>query len=151
MRVSNFRTSFGDRNNQSTIIRHRRIERDQLPIQWLKGTGNASDAIDILVEAAKKGGLFSNTTHDWKAKELSASNNMYEQKIKDLEINLEETQLELSRVRSQLQTEKALPLDMSNLHHDHDCLSDGFKAAEILKEALTLKPNAGGAIKEKIR
>jgi uncharacterized coiled-coil protein SlyX len=74
---------------------------------------------------------------------------VHEQTIEDLKRNLEETYLELSKVRSQLQTEKALHLNMSNLHHD--CLSDGFKAANILKEALLLKPNAGGAIKKKIR
>lgn len=32
-----------------------------------------------------------------------------------------------------------------------EAVSDGFKAAKILHEALTLKPNAGGKIKEKIR
>jgi predicted RNase H-like nuclease (RuvC/YqgF family) len=69
-------------------------------VQWLKGTGNASDAIDVLVEAAKDKGLFSNNTHDREAQ--AASNDVYEQNIKDLEVSLEETQLELSKLRSQL-------------------------------------------------
>jgi predicted RNase H-like nuclease (RuvC/YqgF family) len=69
-------------------------------VQWLKGTGNASDAIDVLVEAAKDKGLLSNNTHD---REIEAvSNDVYEGKIKDLEVSLEETQLELSKLRSQL-------------------------------------------------
>lgn len=69
-------------------------------VQWLKGTGNASDAIDVLVEAAKDKGLFSNNTHDGEAQ--AVSNDVYERNIKDLEVNLEETQLELSKLRSQL-------------------------------------------------
>jgi predicted RNase H-like nuclease (RuvC/YqgF family) len=69
-------------------------------VQWLKGTGNASDAIDVLVEAAKDKGLFSNNTHDGEAQ--AVSNDVYEGKIKDLEVSLEETQLELSKLRSQL-------------------------------------------------
>jgi DNA-binding transcriptional regulator GbsR (MarR family) len=59
-------------------------------VQWLKNTGNASDAIDKLVEAARKSELLSNTDH--------------QQKVKDLERDLEETYLELSRVRLELQT-----------------------------------------------
>jgi outer membrane protein TolC len=58
-------------------------------VQWLKDTGNASDAIDKLVEAARKGELLSNTD--------------YQQKIRDLELNLEETYFELSKVRSDLE------------------------------------------------
>lgn len=75
--------------------------------------------------------------------------NVHEQTIEDLKRNLEETYLELSKVRSQLQTEQKLHLNMSDLHHD--CLSNGFKAAEILKEALPLKAGNGGAIKLKIK
>ncbi len=69
-------------------------------VQWLKGTGNASDTIDVLVEAAKNKGLLSNNTHDRGIE--ATSNDVYEQKIKDLELTLEETYLELSKVRSQL-------------------------------------------------
>ncbi len=69
-------------------------------VQWLKGTGNASDAIDVLVEAAKSKGLLSNNTHDGETEVVS--NDVYEQNIKDLEVSLEETQLELSKLRSQL-------------------------------------------------
>jgi predicted RNase H-like nuclease (RuvC/YqgF family) len=69
-------------------------------VQWLKGTGNASDAIDVLVEAAKSKGLFSNNTHDREPEVVS--NDVYERNVKDLEISLEETQLELSKLRSQL-------------------------------------------------
>lgn len=69
-------------------------------VQWLKGTGNASDAIDVLVEAAKSKGLLSNNTHQ--SEPQIVSNDVYERNIKDLEISLEETQLELSKLRSQL-------------------------------------------------
>jgi predicted RNase H-like nuclease (RuvC/YqgF family) len=69
-------------------------------VQWLKGTGNASDAIDVLVEAAKSKGLLSNNTHDREPEVVS--NDVYERNTKDLEISLEETQLELSKLRSQL-------------------------------------------------
>lgn len=69
-------------------------------VQWLKGRGNASDAIDVLVEAAKSKGLLSNDTHNGDIQVVS--NDVYEQNIKDLEVSLEETQLELSKLRSQL-------------------------------------------------
>lgn len=118
-------------------------------VQWLKGTGNASDAIDVLVEAAKSKGLLSSNTHGQEVQDSVVSSNVYEQKIKDLELSLEETYLELSKVRSQLQTEKALHSDMSNLHHD--CMKSGFQAADILKAALKIPSNTGGAIKVQIR
>lgn len=69
-------------------------------VQWLKETGNASSMIDILVDAAKDKSLVSNNTHDQKVQ--VTSNDVYEQNIKDLEVSLEETQLELSKLRSQL-------------------------------------------------
>lgn len=53
---------------------------------------------------------------------------------------------ELEQLRSQLEsTERDLLYEGSKL------LSEQFRAAEILKQALTLKANSGGAIKEKIR
>jgi DNA-binding transcriptional regulator GbsR (MarR family) len=69
-------------------------------VQWLKGTGNASDAIDVLVEAAKDRGLFSNNTHDREVQLVF--NDAYQQNVKELQVSLEETQLELSKLRSQL-------------------------------------------------
>lgn len=118
-------------------------------VQWLKGTGNASDAIDVLVEAAKNNNLFSNNTHDQKEQELVISNSVYEQKVRDLEISLEETYLELQKTRNLLEASKKSEQIISDLHSE--CLSDGFKAANILKEALPLKASAGGAIKKKIK
>lgn len=118
-------------------------------VEWLKGTGNASDAIDVLVEAAKSKGLLSNNTHGKEVQELVVSNNVYEQKIKDLELSMEETYLELSKVRAELEKRKTYEQDFIN--QLCDCHKDAFKAADILKEALALKANAGGAIKEKIR
>ncbi len=118
-------------------------------VQWLKGTGNASDAIDVLVEAAKSNNLLSSNTHGQKEQELPTSNNVYEQKIRELELSLEETYLELSKVRAQLETEKALHSNMTDLHHD--CITSGFRAAEILKTALKLPSNKGGAIKDQMR
>ena len=90
-------------------------------VQWLKGTGNASDAIDSLVEAAKKGNFFSNNTHERKDEEVATSDNVYKQKIKELEVNLEEMQLELSKTRLQLKeaaksSEQCVLLERENKH-----------------------------------
>lgn len=90
-------------------------------VQWLKGTGNASDAIDCLVEAAKKGNFFSKDTHEWKEDKATTSSNVYEQKISELEVSLEEIQLELSKTRLQLKeatesNEQCVLLEKENKH-----------------------------------
>ena len=54
--------------------------------QWLKGTGNASDTIDALVDRFKNNGLSSNHTHDKKE-----------------DSQLEALQAELAEMRSQLE------------------------------------------------
>lgn len=117
-------------------------------VQWLKGTGNASDAIDALVEAARKGGLNSSNTHEWKEQEQAQSNNVYEQEIKDLKRDLEETQLELQKTRSLLDASRRSEQDALRLLST--CHTEAFEAADILKAALKLKSNAGGAIKREI-
>ena len=76
-------------------------------------------------------------------------NSAREQEIKDLKRDLEETQLELHLARSLLETSRQLEKNHADLLCE--CHSDAFKAADILKEALKLKANAGGAIKDKIR
>lgn len=110
-------------------------------VQWLKGTGNSSDAIDVLVEAARTGGLRSSDTHDWKDKEQVVSNDVYKQ--------IETLQAELADVR--LQLEKSQALEKDSTEQVIQCHRDGFKAAEILNAALSLPANAGGKIKTQIR
>lgn len=64
--------------------------------QWLKATGNASDCIDALVEAVKKGGLTSINTHQWKDQEqITPSNDVYDE--------IEALKLEVEVLRSQLE------------------------------------------------
>jgi hypothetical protein len=109
-------------------------------VQWLKGTGNSSDTIDALVEAARNGGLVSSSTHDWKDKEQVVSNDVYKQ--------VETLQSELAEVRSQL--EKSQALERDSTEQVIQCHRDGFKAAEILKAAKKLPANAGGKIKKEI-
>lgn len=117
-------------------------------VNWLKETGNASDAIDSLVKAARSGELKSSNTHEWNKQEQVQSNDVYEQEIKDLKRDLEETQLELQKTRSLLETSKRMEQSKNDLLCE--CHSDAFKAADILKAALKLKSNAGGAIKREI-
>lgn len=117
-------------------------------VEWLKGTGNASDAIDALVEAARNGGLKSSNTHEWNKQEQVQSSDVYEQEIKDLKRDLEETQLELQKTRSLLEASRQLERNHADLLCE--CHSDAFKASDILKAALKLKSNAGGAIKREI-
>ena len=76
--------------------------------------------------------------------------------VKVLERELAEAQerrsqqeLELNQLRSQLEKIKASERDA--LNQLCNCHSDAFKAADILKAALKLKSNAGGAIKQEIR
>ncbi len=116
--------------------------------QWLKGTGNASDTIDSLVAEFKNGSSHSNHTHDKKDDNHVVSNDVYEREIQDLKRDLEETQLELSKFRTLLEKSQALEKDATD--QLCDCHRDAFKAADILKAALKLKSNAGGAIKREI-
>jgi hypothetical protein len=109
-------------------------------VEWLKATGNASDTIDALVASARNGGLTSKNTHDWKDKEQSLSNDVYE------EIN--QLKKENEQMRVELQKLKAAEKDVTN--QLCDCHSDAFKAADILKAAIKLPANKGGAIKREI-
>lgn len=67
-------------------------------VEWLKGTGNASDAIDALVEAARNGGLKSNNTHYLEDKKESASNSVYD-KICQLEAENQELRSQLEELK----------------------------------------------------
>lgn len=69
-------------------------------VQWLKGTGNASDAIDALVERFKNGNSTSNHTHDEKVNNESVSEDVYK-RIEELETELEQ----LRSLREQLDKE----------------------------------------------
>lgn len=109
-------------------------------VQWLKGTGNASDTIDALVTEFKNNGLNSNHTHDKKEDNQLVSDDMYKR--------IEVLQAELDETRSQLENCKALEKNSSELAIE--CHSAGFKAAELLKEAIRLKKNKKGGYLEKI-
>lgn len=99
-----------------------------LPQTWeyLKATGNASEAIDNLVAAS---------TSTTKQQEAVKDTSDYEQEINDFKRDLEETYLELQKMRSLL-----------SARHD-----SAGEAIIILKESLKLRANVGGAIKEEIR
>lgn len=109
-------------------------------VVWLKATGNASDTIDALVEAARSGGLVSSNTHNWKDDKPTISNDVYE-KIAQLEKENEQLRSDLQKLKA---AEKDLTDQLCNCH------SDAFKAADILKGALKLAANAGGKIKREI-
>lgn len=98
-------------------------------IQWLKGTGNASDAIDVLVERFKSNGVNSNHTHDKKEDDQLVSDDMYKQ--------IETLQAELDETRSQLEKVKAAERDA--LEQVISCHSDSFKAAALFKESRTIR------------
>lgn len=118
-------------------------------MQWLKTRGNASDAIDGLVKAARNGELSSEHTHNRKEDIEAVSIDAYEREIQELKRDLEETQLELSKTRSLLEASREREKIASDLHSE--CLTDGFKAADILKAALELKANNGSKIKVEIK
>lgn len=69
-------------------------------VQWLKGTGNASDTIDALVERFKNGNSTFNHTHDERVNNESVSEDVYK-RIEELETELEQ----LRSLREQLDKE----------------------------------------------
>lgn len=75
-------------------------------MEWLRGTGNASDAIDSLVQVAKSGGLNSSNTQERIEQKYQESINVYEREIQDLKRDLEETQLELAKTRLLLEASR---------------------------------------------
>jgi regulator of replication initiation timing len=143
-------------------------------VQWLKCSGNASEAIDNLVFAALDQKLFSinthdridkeqvlsNNTHDQKEEPSTVSNDVYEQKIKELNQSLEETYLELSTVRSQLaesqgennfqETRWKLTNRMNNEFVEQR-QKDKAKIVDLLKPALKFPGNNAAPIKAQIR
>jgi hypothetical protein len=118
-------------------------------VQWLKGTGNSSDAIDTLVEAARTGRVRFNDTHDWKEPENTQSNDVYERKIKELDLSLEETYLELATVRSRL--EELSEREKLLTSHLDFCHQDKAKITDLLKPALKFPGNNAAPIKTRIR
>lgn len=113
--------------------------------QWLKGTGNASDTIDALVDRFKNNGSDSNHTHDKKE-----------------DSQLEALQAELAEMRSQLENLEGENNFQESRWKLIDRQNDGLakqiwamkenqlKAAELLKEAAKLKKNKKGGYWEKI-
>lgn len=75
--------------------------------------------------------------------------NILQTEIQDLKRDLEETQLELQKTRSLLEASREREKIANDLHSE--CLTDGFKAADILKAALDLKANNGSKIKVEIK
>lgn len=75
-------------------------------MDWLRGTGNASDAIDSLVQVARSGGLNSKHTHGQIEQNYQESISVYEREVQDLKRDLEETQLELAKTRSLLEASR---------------------------------------------
>jgi hypothetical protein len=118
-------------------------------VQWLKGTGNASDAIDGLVEAARTGNLNSKNTHDWKEAQNTESNDVYNQRILELNQSLEETYLELATVLSRLQ--ESLDKQQLLTNQLNYCQQDRAKITELLKPALKFPGNNAAPIKAQIR
>lgn len=124
-------------------------------IQWLEGTGNVSKGIDTLVDAARKGQLKfssdnahqqitnqqSNNTHDSKSESDTAELRWQEIAAQN-QTQLMEQKLEMGRLR-QLEKDAAEQLALE--------VTKTLKAASILKQALSLKANAGGEIKKQIR
>lgn len=97
-------------------------------VQWLKGTGNASDAIDALVEHFKNGNSMSNHTHDKKIEDSLPSSHVYE-KIEVLKAELDQ----LLSQRSQLDKE------ISQLHaRNSDLNLQVTNLREILERTLKL-------------
>lgn len=103
-------------------------------MDWLRETGNASNAIDTLVEAARNGGLDSNHTHERIEQEHQESISVYEGKIQELELALQETYQELASTRSLLETSRKL--ERGAVDSLVTCHQDGFRAAEILKQVI---------------
>lgn len=132
-------------------------------VQWLKCSGNASEAIDNLVFAALNQKLSSSSTHDWIDKEQAlsndtherkqelntVSNDVYEQKIQEFNQSLEQTYLELSTVRSRLkELFEREQLLIDQLNH---CQQNRAKITDLLKPTLKLPGNNAAPIKAQIR
>jgi len=97
-------------------------------VQWLKGTGNASEKVDELVTEARRNNSVSAPGASEQVEQLQKALEQEREKVRQLERLLKE------------ETERA----------NEYCLEE-LKAAKILHEALKLKANAGGAIKNKIK
>lgn len=137
--LENLKLGGPSRKNKEEKERHNILVLPET-FQWLRGTGNASDMIDVLVETARKNGLNSVSTHDWKEKEQVVSNDVHKQ-IDDLKLQLEE-------VRSQLETYKALEKNARELMSES--ISSGIKAAGHLKKAQALKKSKKGGVDKEI-
>lgn len=109
-------------------------------LEWLRKGGNVSSRIDDLAAAAMSGELKSNHTHDKKDDNIVASENVYKR--------IEELEAKLSEARSHLEQLEFRSKDMTD--QLCQCHLDASKATEILKAALKLKSNSGGAIKREI-
>ena len=80
--------------------------------------------------------------------ELTTAVKFSERELAELENQQSQQKAELNELRSQLEKVRAAERDA--LEQVISCHSDAFKAADILKAALKLKSNAGGAIKREI-
>ena len=139
-------------------------------LEWLKCSGNASRMIDDLVDAAKNGELKSSNTHQRKGELKAESENVYkrnlEVEVKRLQEQLAQTEVALaeeiaqksswidSAVQWQAVAERVQEPPCPTEDGEKNKMLQSYKAdpqaIALLKEALTLKANAGGAIKRKI-
>lgn len=80
--------------------------------------------------------------------ELTTAEKVLERELAELKNQQSQQEAELNELRSQLEKIRAAERDA--LEQVISCHSDAFEAADILKAALKLKSNAGGAIKREI-
>jgi hypothetical protein len=97
-------------------------------VQWLKGTGNASEKVDELVTEARRNNSVSAPGASEQVEQLQKALEQEREKVRQLE----------QAVRAE--TERA-----------NDAVLDGLKAATILQEALKFKSNNATPIKARIR
>lgn len=79
---------------------------------------------------------------------LTTEVKVLERELAEAQERRSQQELEINQLQSQLEKIKASEKDA--LDQLCNCHSDAFKAADILKAALKLKSNAGGAIKREI-
>ena len=97
-------------------------------VRWLKGWGNASEKVDELVAEARRNNSVSTPAISEQVEQLQKAYEQEREKVKQLEQMLK------------AETERA-----------NEYCSEELKASKILHEALKLKANSGGAIKNKIK
>lgn len=145
-------------------------------IQWLEGSGNASNMIDILVASARSGSLKFNSDNAHEQNISSdAHNSIAESEAQELRSQLEQAEklakdqrLEIERLQTsinahdrncaelQRENQRLLELERDTSEQLAQEMSNGLKAASILKGLVTgysinLENNVGGRVKRQIK